>query len=326
MAENDKKEEEELTPVGDGVEEEEQEELQEELDQEEDEEGEGEEEEDEGRLGASEDDEDDEQKSKLAKRRDERKARKTRQKEARARDATEMNFLRQRNETLERQFSSLDQRVGQSEVAQVDVRINDVKGKIKLADQVIAKAVSQNDGESMVEAQGIRDNLRDQLTQLSGAKNYMTQSREQPAGPDPRLIQHASSFMSDHPWWDANNGDEDSRTVSRLDAELVNQGYDPTSPEYWDLLSERVEEALPHKFDSGGGESGNGQRRPAGKKKPTGGPSFSTGGRERPLKKGEVYISPDRKQAMIDAGVWDDPELRQKYLKSYQTYDRENRA
>ena len=307
--------EEELIPVGEGVEEEEEREDLEPEDDEEDLQ-------DDSRMGASEDDEDDdEHRQKLAKRREERRNRKQRQKEARARDEREMNFLRQRNEQLERRFSELDQRVGQSETAQVDARITDIKGKIKLADQVITKAINQQDGDAYTEAQGIRDNLRDQLSQLEGARQYMTQQRQAPQGPDPDLIRHAQSWMHEHTWWDPHGRDEDSREVSRIDAELVREGYDPTTQEYWDTLSDRVEDALPHRFDGAGG--GNNGQRPAGKK-PSGGPSFRTGGRERPLKKGEVYISPERKQAMIEAGVWDDPDLRQKYLKSYQTYDREH--
>jgi hypothetical protein len=39
-----------------------------------------------------------------------------------------------------------------------------------------------------------------------------------------------------------------------------------------------------------------------------------------------VYISPERKEAMIEAGVWEDPVLRNKYLKSYATYDKEAQA
>jgi hypothetical protein len=36
-----------------------------------------------------------------------------------------------------------------------------------------------------------------------------------------------------------------------------------------------------------------------------------------------VYISAERKEAMIEAGVWDDPVLRNKYLKSYSDYDKQ---
>ncbi len=88
---------------------------------------------------------------------------------------------------------------------------------------------------------------------------------------------------------------------------------------YWDELRTRSEEALPNRFDSRTGNRGsdNGQR------KWNRGPAFRTGGRERPLKKNEVYISAERKEAMIEAGVWDDPVLRNKYLKSYADYDKQ---
>jgi hypothetical protein len=272
------------------------------------------------RLGASEDDDDDAA-TKLEKRRSERKTRKERQKVARARDQKEMSFLRGRNETLERRFSELDARVGHSEVAQVDTRITDLKSQIKLADQVITKSIDSQDGASYTEAQGIRDNLRDQLNRMEYAKQSMTQRAEQPER-DPRLISHAADWVKSHDWWDPNGGDADSRKVSQLDAQLVNEQYDPTTPEYWDMLSERVKEALPHRYSD---DEGNGEKKPKPKAKPKG-PTMSVGGRERPLKKNEVYISPERKEAMIEAGVWEDPELRQKYLKSYSKYDAENRA
>ncbi len=43
--------------------------------------------------------------------------------------------------------------------------------------------------------------------------------------------------------------------------------------------------------------------------------------RKKAFSKHDVYVSPERKQAMIEAGVWDDPTLRAKYLKAYQQYD-----
>ena len=38
----------------------------------------------------------------------------------------------------------------------------------------------------------------------------------------------------------------------------------------------------------------------------------------------EVYVSPERKQAMMDAGYWEDPELRKRMLKRYAEADRNN--
>jgi hypothetical protein len=314
----DKKEEqeEELIPVGEGAEEGEDSSQLPDADAEDQDDDEDEDDDEEERLGASEDDGDDVKE----KRRKERKTRKERQKAARERDQREMMFLQSRNEELERRFSQVEQRVGYSEVSAVDQRINKIKTDLKLADQVISKAITAQDGERYTEAQRIRDGLRDDLGRMEYAKQQVVQRISKPATPevDPRLVSHAAAWMEDHSWWDPNGGDNDSRTVSRLDQAMVNEGFDPTTPEYWDELSRRVEEALPKRY-----AQGNGKAEP--KKKSTG-PRFSTGGRERPLKKGEVYISADRKAAMVEAGVWDDPELRQKYLKSYSKYDSENRA
>jgi hypothetical protein len=38
-----------------------------------------------------------------------------------------------------------------------------------------------------------------------------------------------------------------------------------------------------------------------------------------------MYVSPERKSALVVAGVWDDPVLRNKYLKRYAEYDRNNK-
>lgn len=285
-----------------------------------------EDEDEEARLGADEEDEaeEDYKRSKVRKeRKEERHTRRARQKEARDRDQRELKFLRTRNETLERRFSGLEERVGQGEVSDVDSRISHVKSRIKLADQVIAKAVDAGKGDDLVEAQGIRDDLRDKLTQLNQAKNVITERAKgggAPQGgtqPDPRLMTHAQKWMQQHDWWDPNGGDEDSLIVSAIDNALVNEDYDPNTAEYWDELSRRVENRVPNR------KGGNGDAR---RRKKGGGPTFRTGGRERPLRKNEVYISPERKDAMIDAGVWDDPTLRQRYLKQYADYDREHQA
>ena len=332
------KEEEELVPIGDGVEDlqpeppqdekppkkSKSEEVEDEDDDFDDEDDEDEDDDDDERIGAGEDDGDDDEKRE--RRRQERKTRRQRQKEARERDKRELAFLQKRNEDLERKFSQLDARVGQSEIVQVDSRINDIKSKLKLADQVIAKAISSQDGEAYTEAQSIRDGLRDQLTRLTEYKTQYSSQREQPEV-DPRLVSHAQRWMESHSWWDPNGGDEDSRRVSQLDGQLVREGHDPTTAEYWAELSRRVRKALPHKFSNGNtrADEDEGERgeKPRGKPATKKGPTFSSGGRERPLKKGEVYISPERRKAMEEAGVWDDPQLRQKYLRSYAKYDTE---
>lgn len=228
-------EEQELVPVGEGVDEdatkrgddEDEEEKKKKKEEEDDDGGDEEEDEDEDRLGASEEEEEDED----GKPKRKRKTRHQRQKEARERDQKELNFQRRYIEKLSGKIEELEGRMGHGEMSQIDTKITDVKSKIKLADQVITKAVNASDGEAMVEAQSIRDELRDELTQLNGAKNYF--NRQQQAdreAVDPTLVRNASQWMNKHQWWDPSGGDEDSRQVSRIDAALTNEGFDPLSP------------------------------------------------------------------------------------------------
>ncbi len=306
-----------------------------------DDDGEGDGEQGDQRLAA---DQDDDEGDKRGSRKSENKARRRRQKEARDRKDRELSFLRTRNEDLERRFSRFetetDARVTGSEIATIDVGINKAKSDLALANQVIQEAVEQKDGKNLAEALDHRDTIRDNLRELSDAKDYLATNRTNGAGAvqqqplDPRHVAHAQSFMIDHDWWNPQGRDPDSIKVLEMDRALVQEGYHPSQKDYWDELRARTQKALPDKFDSrlnsdddGDGDagrgSGNGRRKPAGQNK---GPQFRTGGRERPLKKNEVYISPERKEAMIEAGIWDDPVARNSMLKRYADYDRDAAA
>ena len=280
------------------------------------------------RLAADQEDEED----KRERRRSENKTRRQRQKEARERTERELNFLRSRNEELEQRFSRFEQetdaRIAGSEIHSLDGQISKAKSDLALANQVISQAVEQNDGRHLAEALDHRDSIRDNLRDMEQARDYLAQPQSRRPAPqarelDPRHVAHAQQFMIDNDWWDPTGRDQDSATVLQIDRGLVQEGFDPVTKEYWDELRARTEEALPSRFDARTGNRGGdgGEGRGNGQAPRNRGPQFRTGGRERPLKKNEVYISPERKEAMIEAGVWEDPVLRNKYLKSYADYD-----
>ena len=296
---------------------------------------------DDARLGGGRE-EDDEDKGKKSRREDGR-TRRQRQRKAKERTDRELGFLRTRNETLERRFSELeanvDARVTGGELASVEQGIIKARSDLTIANQVIAKAVEDQNGANVAEGMEHRDNIRDSIRDLEQAREYLTDednrrtSEVQPKL-DPRHVAHAQSFMVDNDWWDPLGRDDDSKAVLKIDGLLVREGYDPTSKDYWDELRQRVEKDLPHHFDAGDDEDddddgdkdkdidkGNGR-----KTRRSRGPTFRTGGRERSLKDNEVYISPERKEAMIEAGIWDDPVARNKMLKRYSEYDRDAAA
>ena len=62
--------------------------------------------------------------------------------------------------------------------------------------------------------------------------------------------------------------------------------------------------------------------RPAGRR----GPPVGGSGREGGATPGrrQVVVSPERKRALQEAGVWDDPVARERYLRKYHEWDRNN--
>jgi hypothetical protein len=101
---------------------------------------------------------------------------------------------------------------------------------------------------------------------------------------------------------------------------MAKDGFDPRTEDYWDELRKRAARRLPDKF----GETD----KPVAKepRNPRGGPTVGSGREHAPTStRKEIYISPERKQALVDAGVWDDPVLRQKYVKRYAEYDRQRK-
>lgn len=285
-------------------------------------------------------------------RREERRRKRERQRERMQRDQTEMRFLRERNEALERRFSEIDVRVGQSELTAIDSRIAQVKSHIATANDVIGKAISASKGEDAREAQAIKDDLDKELGRLEGIRRQAEAGIRQRVGaarqpqPNPAVARRAQKWISDNSdWFDPKLSDEDSSIAYAIEQHLYKEGrLDPTTDEYWDEVQRRIAKRLPHLELGSGDDSGddreelrggsrdrgrshgnrsNGKGDSKGGSRPPGGPRFSTGGQQRRLGKNQVYVSPERVEAMKAAGVWEDPALRAKFLKSYQRYDRD---
>ena len=249
-------------------------------------------------------------------RRKEKVDRKDRRDKAINRDKLELDFLRNRNDDLERRVSAQEYRAHQTDLSAIDHRLQEAITEAQMAERVIAKAVEAGNGDDVTQAMRYRDAAISKAQQIQAYKQQQTYhppAQQQPA-PDDTSMEHAREFIEDNTWYDPTGKDEDSAIVLAIDNTLVNSGFDPKSDEYWDELRDRVKKRLPEKFRGGG-------------RQPRGGPAVGSGREHAPAStRREVYISPERKQALVDAGVWDDPVLRQKYIKRYMEYDRDNRA
>lgn len=288
---------------------------------------------DDRRLSENDDDEgpedgnDPEREAIRERRRLEKIERKKRREEAINRDKLELSFLRKRNDDLERRLGSVEQRTHQADLSQFDVQINAARNEAEMAERVIAKAVAAGNGEDVTQAMRYRDQAMQKAQQLAFAKQQAAQQRpvKQDDGLDDMSAHYAKEFISENPWYDLKGQDEDSAVVLAIDGSLHREGFRPDTEEYWDELRDRVARRLPERFKQA--NAGRESQRQQPQRQSRGGPSIGSGREHAPTStRTEVYISPERKQALIDAGVWDDPTLRMKYVKRYAEYDRNNRA
>ena len=257
-------------------------------------------------------------------RRLEKLERKKRRDEAISRDKLELDFLRKRNDDLERRIGSVEQRTHQADLSNFDAHINAARNEAEMAERVIAKAVAAGNGEDVTQAMRYRDQALQKAQQLAYAKQQAAQQRPAPKndGMDDMTLHYAKEFINENKWYDPQGRDEDSAIVLAIDQALHREGLRPDTEEYWDELRDRAARRIPEKF-----KTTDSSKAPQSQRTPRGGPAVGSGREHAPTStRTEVYISPERKQALIDAGVWDDPVLRQKYVKRYSEYDRSNRA
>ena len=103
----------------------------------------------------------------------EKEERAARRKAAIERDKTELNFLRQRNEDLEKRVMSIEQRTTRSEAVSLKERIAEAMAEAKAAERIMAKAVEAGAGEDVTKAMRIRDEALRKAQQLNYAAQQM---------------------------------------------------------------------------------------------------------------------------------------------------------
>ena len=266
------------------------------------------------RLGDSEDDSDEE----IARRsRSNVKRMKQRERQKRAKEHAdrELAELRELNETLLRRVSVIEGNTLASNVSAIDQRIAQAQADVKQAESIIARAVEAGNGEDVATAMRLRDEAQYEAQQLWQQKQQVEQARQQHAnpGPDPRVVNYAKEWMDANPWYDPRGRDEDSAITKVIDNQLAAEGYNPKDADYWHELTRRVAARI------GGDDEVETRQSPSKRKAP---PTGTTREHAPVSTKKEIYVTPERKQAMIDAGIWDDVPRRNQMLKAYQAYDK----
>jgi hypothetical protein len=245
-------------------------------------------------------------------RREKRKAKKLYQRQQQQEKDYRFQQLQRQNQELLARLQAVEQRTHGSELARIDKAIEDQQLRIQYAKMKIAEATQAQDGDAVSNAMDMLYEARRTAEQLEHLKSQAASPKqEQPIAPDKTIQRLAASWMERNSWYDPGGNDEDSAIALAIDKRMAAEGYDPRSSEYWEELDNRLQKRLPHRYNDVSDER-EVVKRPKSVVTSSGRESVtSSGGR------GTFTLTPEQVRAMKDAGMWEDPVLRNKMIKRY---------
>jgi hypothetical protein len=255
-------------------------------------------------------------------RREERRLKKDLKRQREISAKNKITTLERRNAELAERLAKVESTAVSYQFAQIDKAIEDEATKVEYAKMKMLQAAQANDAAAQVD---FLEQLTEAKQRLNQAQHYKKQQLEAAKAPKQNVPnpvttevqENATRWLKKNSWYDPQARDTDSRIAKVVDQELASDGWDPADPEYWSELDSRLATRLPHRYASKGGSN---QRRSAG---PTASSRTSNPSGNKP---GTITLSRDRVQAIKDAGAWDDPERRNKMIRAYAQYDRQNKG
>ena len=268
------------------------------------------------------DDESDEDREALrAARREERKLKKELVKQRDASAKHKISALERRNEDLARRLAQVESSATSFQFAQLDRLIEDEATRVEYTKMKMTQAAQAGDVAEQVDLMDQYHAAKNKLAQAQYLKQQQLEEARNPKNnvPSPSseaVQQNATSWLKSNRWYDPSGKDTDSRIAKVIDNELASQGWDPSDPEYWDELDNRLKERLPHRY---AGKAGGDRNRRSGTSSSRVDASGSS------TAKNTFTLSRERVTALKDAGMWDDPAKRARAIRNYADFDRKNR-
>jgi len=267
-------------------------------------------------------DDDPEREAIRAARREERKLKKQLHRE-KARESNHLiTALRKQNQELATRVASLETKTTGAELARVEKAIEDAQTRVEYAKMKMQEAVNTRNGEDVAKAQQLWYDNQRQLESLQSLRETATKQISQPRQniktPDVMVQRMAASWMERNNWYDPQLKDADSKIAQSLDQTLTEEGYDPSLPDYWEELDERLQKYLPHRYNSGY-SSNTKTSRPRSVVTSSGRESVSS------ARAGEFRVDPDRVKALKEAGMWENVEVRNKMIRKFAEFDKQQK-
>jgi len=254
-------------------------------------------------------------------RREERRLKKDLKRQREISAKNKIQALERRNEELAKRLAAVESTASSYQLAQLDKAVEDEATRVEYAKMRMVQAAQENDVAAQMEYLEQLTDAKQRLAQVQAYKKQQLETAKSPKQNVPNPIntevqQNATKWLKKNSWYDPQARDTDSRIAKVIDQELAGEGWDAADPEYWEELDNRLQARLPHRYAS----KGNSSNKKAG---PT---SSNRSSNSQVAKPGTVMLSRDRVQAIKDAGAWDDVAKRNKMIRAYQAYDRQNKG
>jgi len=257
-----------------------------------------------------------------AARREERKLKKQLHRE-KARESNHLiTALRKQNSQMAERVALLEKRTSGAELARVDKAIDDAGTRLEYAKMKLQEAVNTRNGAEVTKAQELWYESQRHLESLQAlrenANKQLSQSSQNIKAPDPMVQRMAADWIDKNKWYDPQLKDADSKIAQTIDVALTEEGYDPALPDYWDELDDRLQKYLPHRYNTGY-TNGTRNQRPRSVVTSSGRDTTAT------TRANEYIVDPKRVAAIKEAGMWDNIEQRNKMIRKFAEYDKQQK-
>ena len=216
-----------------------------------------------------------------------------------------LNLLQKQNDELVQRLAAIEKRSHANDVEKVDRALQDENLRMQYAKSKVSEAASSNDGEALTKAQEMWFDSQKKIDALKKLRQFATQEKQPPI--DQKIVIQTQEWLKRNTWYDPDAKDTDSKIAKQIDEAITQEGFDPRTAEYWDELDDRLQKYLPHRYNK---KSSNSTSRPRSMQTSAGRESYSGDRRS-------FTLSAEQVRAMKEAGMWDDPEKRNKMIKRY---------
>ena len=224
-----------------------------------------------------------------------------------------LQHLQRQNEEMANRLSQVERRTQGADMARLEKAIDDEQVRVEYHRMKLAEATTAGDGEAAVAAQEALYDARQKVEQLGRLKHQADRPADNSPRIDPGVQRHAAQWIDRNGWYKPDLSDTDSRIAKVIDEDLVKEGWNPGTADYWDELDSRLQKRLPHRYNELSDRRDSPNRTPRN--------TVGSSGREASAAYGGTNrtftLTAEQVRAMKDAGMWDNPEKRAKMIKRY---------